>query len=342
MLRTGIVRDAAFLEHDTGPGHPERAERLRALARILEATPRPGLVPIAARDARRDELLRVHTPEHVDRVEATAGRARDAFDADTPTSARSYEAAVRAAGGVIALVDAIASGTVDNGFALVRPPGHHAERLRPMGFCLFNNVALAAAHLRARHGFERILVVDWDVHHGNGTQHAFWRDPSVLFLSSHQYPFYPGTGGPDDVGEGEGEGFTLNLPFPGGYGDRQYVEAYLEVVEPVARSFRPDFVLVSAGFDAHRRDPLAGMEMSEAGFAALARIVLRVARDHCSNRLAAVLEGGYDLTGLTRSVDAVLGEMSGQSLDEPVSPPEEGGKPSIGRALEIARHYWRI
>jgi acetoin utilization deacetylase AcuC-like enzyme len=203
-------------------------------------------------------------------------------------------------------------------------------------------VALAAAHLRARHGFERVLVVDWDVHHGNGTQHAFWNEPSVLFLSSHQYPFYPGTGGANEVGGGEGEGFTLNLPFPGGYGDREYVEAYLEVVEPVARAFRPEMVLVSAGFDAHRRDPLAGMEVTEAGFAALARMLLRVARDHCGNRFVAVLEGGYDLVGLTRSVSAVLGEMTGERLDEPLSPPAGGDAPSIARTIEIARHYWRI
>jgi acetoin utilization deacetylase AcuC-like enzyme len=342
MLRTGIVADEVCLEHDTGPGHPERAERLRVLRRLVESRPREALVQIAARDATQAELERVHTPEHVRRVRATAGRSRSAFDADTPVSARSYEAALRAAGGVLALVDAVMAGRVDNGFAFVRPPGHHAEALRAMGFCLFNNVALAAAHLREQHRLERVLVVDWDVHHGNGTQAAFYRDPSVLFVSSHQYPFYPGTGAAEEVGAGEGEGFTINLPFPAGYGDRQYVEAYLEIVEPVARAFRPEFVLISAGFDAHRRDPLAHMEVTEAGFAALARTLLRVARDLCRDRVVAVLEGGYDLVALERSAAAVLAEMTGEGLDKPISPPAGGQPPDLERIAEIARHYWPI
>jgi acetoin utilization deacetylase AcuC-like enzyme len=342
MFRTGIVRDEVYLEHDTGHGHPERADRLRALARLLEENPRDGLLEVKARDATAEELLRIHVPEHLRRVEATAGRPRSAFDADTPVSARSYDAARRAAGGVLALVDAVMNGRVTNGFGFVRPPGHHAEASRPMGFCLFNNVAIAAAHLRASHGLERVLIVDWDVHHGNGTQHSFYRDSSVLFVSSHQYPFYPGTGAADEVGLGEGEGFTINLPFPEGYGDRQYVEAYLEIVEPVARQFRPQFILISAGFDAHRRDPLASMEVTEDGFGRLARAILRVARDLCDDRAVAVLEGGYDLVGLARSAGTVLEEMGGRNLDEPVSPPAGGAPPSIRRTLEIARHYWRI
>jgi acetoin utilization deacetylase AcuC-like enzyme len=210
-----------------------------------------------------------------------------------------------------------------------------------MGFCLFNNVAVAAAHLRAVHGLRRVLIVDWDVHHGNGTQHAFYADSSVLFVSTHQYPFYPGTGSVREVGSGEGAGFTLNLPFPAGYGDAQYVQAFLDVVEPVSRKFAPDFILVSAGFDAHRRDPLAGMEVTESGFAKLARVLLRTARDTCNGRLVAVLEGGYDLEGLTRSIDAVLAEMSGQWLDAAVSVPA-GARPDLRVPLEIARHYWQI
>ncbi|MGH7822600.1 MAG: histone deacetylase family protein [Candidatus Binatia bacterium] len=342
MFTTGIVTDEAFLAHDTGAGHPERADRLRAIVRLLEEPPRANLLDVVARDATAEELLRVHVPEHVRRVAATAGKPFDAFDADTPTSARSYEAARRAAGGVLALVDAVVSGEATNGFAFVRPPGHHAEAVRPMGFCLFNNVAIAAAHLRAHHGLGRVLVVDWDVHHGNGTQHSFYRDPSVLFVSSHQYPFYPGTGSVREVGEGEGEGFTLNLPFPGGYGDREYVEAYLDIVEPVARQFRPELILVSAGFDAHRRDPLAGMEVSEDGFRLLARTVLRVAHEVCDDRVVAVLEGGYDLVGLTRSVGAVLDEMTGARLEDPVAPPSGGSSPAIEASRDIARHYWRI
>jgi acetoin utilization deacetylase AcuC-like enzyme len=340
-MRTGIVTDASFLAHDTGKRHPERPERLRAIDELLETGVRGDLTPVPARDATTEELVRVHAAEHVQMVAATARLSRFAFDADTPASSGSFAAARRAAGGVLALVDAVMEQRVMNGFAFVRPPGHHAERDRAMGFCLFNNVAVAAAHLRAAHGLERVLVVDWDVHHGNGTQHSFYRDPGVLFVSSHQYPFYPGTGAADEVGAGEGEGFTLNLPFAAGYGDSQYVQAFLDIVEPVARRFSPQFILISAGFDAHRRDPLAGMEVSEEGFAALARLLLRTARELCGDRLVAVLEGGYDLEGLRASVAAVLREMAGDHLRDPVSPPP-GAKPDLRQSLEIARHYWSI
>lgn len=338
-LSTGVVFDEAYLRHDTGPGHPERPDRLRAIQLAIDA--RPELVRVPARAATEAELLRVHEHDHVALVAATAERERFAFDADTPTSRDSCEAARRAAGGALALVDSVMAGEVSNGFAFVRPPGHHAEADRPMGFCLFNNVALAAAHLRARHGLERVLVVDWDVHHGNGTQHSFYRDPHVFFVSSHQYPFYPGTGAATEVGAGDGEGFTVNLPFPGGYGDAEYVESFLEIVEPIARRFDPEFVLVSAGFDAHLRDPLASMRVTEEGFAALARIVLRVARECAKDRCVALLEGGYDLTALVRSVDAVLGEMSGARLDEPIAVPA-GGRADLGKSLEVAKHYWKI
>ncbi|MGH7896816.1 MAG: histone deacetylase family protein [Candidatus Binatia bacterium] len=341
-MRTGILNDDSFLAHDTGAGHPERPDRLLAISRLLATNPRPGIEQVAARAATFEELVRVHAPGHVARVAATAGVPEGAFDADTPFSARSYEAARRAAGGLLALVDAVMKGEVDNGFAFVRPPGHHAEADRAMGFCLFNNVAVAAAHLRQHHRLARVLIVDWDVHHGNGTQHSFYRDPSVLFLSSHQYPFYPGTGAATEVGIGEGEGFTLNLPFPAGYGDGEYLEAYLEIVQPVARRFRPEFVLVSAGFDAHRRDPLAQMDVSENGFANLARMLLGVAREHAGNRLVAVLEGGYDLAGLTASVAAVLDEMSGAKLAEPVSPPAGARRADLRQPLDIAKHYWGI
>ncbi len=340
-MRTGIVTDESFLAHDTGAGHPERADRLRAIGQVLESAAPADRLVVPARDATAEEIARVHVPEHVQRVAATARLSHFAFDADTPTSARSFEAARRAVGGLLALVDAVMEGRVANGFAFVRPPGHHAERDRAMGFCLFNNVALAAAHLRATHGLERVLIVDWDVHHGNGTQHAFYGDPSVLFVSSHQYPFYPGSGAATEVGSGTGEGFTLNLPFPAGYGDAQYIEAFLRIVEPVARQFAPQFILVSAGFDAHRRDPLADMEVTEQGFAALTRLLLRTARELCGGRFAAVLEGGYDLEALRGSVAAMLTEMSGANLDQPVSPPP-GERPDLRQPLEIAKHYWRI
>jgi acetoin utilization deacetylase AcuC-like enzyme len=340
-MKTGIVTDDSYLEHDTGTGHPERPDRLRAIGELLRSQPARDWIRVPARDASGEELARIHVPEHVERVAATARLAHFAFDADTPACARTFAAARRAAGGVLALVDAVMERRVSNGFALVRPPGHHAERDRAMGFCFFNNVALAAAHLRAVHGLRRVLIVDWDVHHGNGTQHSFYRDPSVLFVSSHQYPFYPGTGAAGEIGAGEGEGYTLNLPFPAGYGDAQYVRAFLDVVEPVARQFAPEFILISAGFDAHRRDPLAGMDVTENGFAMLARTLLRTAREISEDRVVAVLEGGYDLEGLTRSTAAVLSEMRGERLDETVSPPV-GEQPDLRLPLEVARHYWRI
>ena len=342
MLRTAVALDETCLEHDTGPGHPERAARLQAVARAVDRAASERLVRLPSRPATLDELRRVHSVEHVARVAATAERDRFAFDADTPTSSRSFEAALRAAGGALAAVDAVMAGTADNGFALVRPPGHHAVPERAMGFCLFNNVAVAAAHLRAAHGLERVLVVDWDVHHGNGTQDAFYADSHVLFMSSHQYPFYPGTGSAREVGRGEGEGFTLNVPLPAGCGDAEYLQAYLEVVEPVARQFRPEFVLISAGFDAHARDPLAEMEVSERGFAGLARLVARIARDVCGNRLVAVLEGGYDLAALGESVATVLDELGGARLDEPVTPPASERRAPIDQTREVAKHYWRI
>ena len=344
-MKTGIVTDESFLEHETGAGHPERPERLVAISRMLDAASGTelgeSLRTIAARDATDEEIHRVHRPEHVALVAATARRDHFAFDADTPVCARSARAARRAVGGAVSLVDSVMAGEITNGFAFVRPPGHHAEPDRAMGFCLFNHVAIAAAHLRAAHGLERVAIVDWDVHHGNGTQDAFYGDPGVLFVSSHQYPFYPGTGAATEVGRGEGEGFTLNLPFPGGYGDAEYVEAFVDVVEPVLRKFAPHFILVSAGFDAHRRDPLAGMEVTEDGFAKLARVLLRTAHEVCDDRVVALLEGGYDLEGLARSTAAVLGEMRGESLADAVTPPP-GARADLGRVREIAKHYWRI
>jgi acetoin utilization deacetylase AcuC-like enzyme len=343
MLQTAVMLDDAFLAHDTGPHHPERADRLRAIGKVVETLPADRIRQVGSRRASAEELGRVHSPEHVARVAATAKLSRFAFDADTPTSSGSYEAALRAAGGTLEVVDAVIAGRATNGFALVRPPGHHAVPDRAMGFCLFNNVALAAAHLRAKHGLERVMIVDWDVHHGNGTQDAFYEDPNVLFVSSHQFPFYPGTGSAFEVGRGAGEGFTLNVPLPGGCGDSEYVEAYLELVEPVAREFHPEFVLVSAGFDAHARDPLAEMEVTEEGFRRLARIVARVARDLCGNRLVAVLEGGYDLHGLATSVGAVIDELGGERLGELVTPAGDAERRApIAKSLEVAKHFWRI
>src|SRR5207248_2906775 len=226
------------------------------------------------------------------------------------TSPGSWDAARLAAGSLLAVCDAVLAGEVENGFALVRPPGHHAERDRAMGFCLFDNVAIAAAWLRRR-GMRRVAIIDWDLHHGNGTQHLFESDPDVLYVSTHQYPYYPGTGAAEEVGREAGVGRTVNLPFPAGFGDREYTRACTEVVLPVCRQFAPDFVLASAGFDCDHRDPLGGMRVTPAGFAAMGRACVELAAETAGGRIAAVLEGGYDLSAIVEGVDATLAALQG-------------------------------
>ena len=231
--KTALVDDPVFMEHDTGPGHPERPERLAAIgAALRERGLDKLLTKLPLREATEEELLRVHTKELIRRVAGTAGRDQDYLDGDTPTSPQSYHAALLAAGSLINAADAVITGQADNAFALVRPPGHHAEPGRSMGFCLFNNIAIAAAHALDRHGLKRILIVDWDVHHGNSTQHTFYHDPRVLFFSIHRYPFYPGTGGIDEIGEGPGKGYNINVPVPGGHGDELYDEVFARILSP--------------------------------------------------------------------------------------------------------------
>jgi acetoin utilization deacetylase AcuC-like enzyme len=232
------------------------------------------------------------------------------------------------------------AGEVDNGFAFVRPPGHHAEADRAMGFCLFNNVAIGARWLRTQ-GVGRILIVDWDVHHGNGTQDSFYDDPETLYVSTHQYPFYPGTGGAREVGRGAAAGRTLNVPLPAGCGDDEYVAAFTDLIEPVAHQFRPEVVLISAGFDADYRDPLAGMQATESGFRAMTRVLLRIADRHAGGRLAAILEGGYDLDALRSAVPAVLDELAGTRLGEPIATPQPRG-PVLAPAQAAQGAFWDL
>lgn len=338
-MKTGIVIDERYTAHDTGYGHPERPERIRALLEMIKERQPGGLVRIDPRPAAPEEIALNHDATLIAQVAATAGRDFFAFDADTPTSRQSYETALLAAGGLVALVDAIMDGAVQNGFALVRPPGHHAEYGQAMGFCLFNNVAIAARVLRARHGLERVLIMDWDVHHGNGTQHSFYDDPNVLYMSTHQYPFYPGTGAADEVGRGQGTGFTVNIPMRAGSGDGEFVEAFTRVVAPIARQFRPQFVLVSAGFDCHRRDPLGGLTATEEGFALMTRVLLRCAHESADGRLAAVLEGGYDPKAVCDSAARVLDGLGGAGLDEPLPTAAAG---TVERVREIQRRHWDI
>jgi acetoin utilization deacetylase AcuC-like enzyme len=323
-----VVEDPRYRDHRSPPGHPERPERLAAVAGAI-APRRDRLAPLAARSATDEELLAIHPAAHLRGIEAAARRAPGRLDPDTYVSAASFEVARLAAGGAIECAQAVASGRAHAAFAAVRPPGHHAEAARAMGFCLFNNVAVAAQALR-REGLGRVLILDWDVHHGNGTQHVFEEDPDVLYLSTHQFPFYPGTGDFAEAGRGRGLGATVNVPLPPGCGDFEYSGALRRVLVPIARRFRPELLLVSCGFDAHRDDPLASMAVSGAGFAEMARIVRALADDLCGGRMVFVLEGGYAPSGLAEGTAAVL-----DVLLEPETPALAAAPaPAPGSALD--------
>jgi acetoin utilization deacetylase AcuC-like enzyme len=310
-LRVGIYDSPVFREHESGAGHPERPERLDAIRLgLLDADLEGRLESIAPRDATNEELTRVHTAAHVDAVAATAGRTVR-FDPDTQAGPRSYAAALLAAGAACDAVDKVLDGALDRALCVVRPPGHHAEADRAMGFCLFNNVAVAAAHAMAR-GLTRVLILDFDVHHGNGTQHIFDRDRRVLYVSSHAWPFYPGTGALQEVGQDDARGFTINLPMPMGCGDAEYGHLYRELVVPIGRAFDPQLVLVSAGFDAYGGDPLAGMRLTAAGYAELAAACLDPAGGAAGGRAVFALEGGYNLDGLAGGAAAVAGQLLGE------------------------------
>jgi len=338
-MKTGIVVDRRYMQHETGYGHPERPERIGVfLSGVLD---RPNLVRVPARSATAEEITLVHGEGYFERVAQTRGVDRYAFDTDTPVSSGSFDTACLAAGGLLSLLDEVMAGRLRRGFAFVRPPGHHAERERAMGFCLFNNVAIGAAYLRARYGLERVLVVDWDVHHGNGTQHSFAADPGVLYASTHRYPFYPGTGALDEVGVGDGAGFTVNIPFPGGFGDAEYIEAFRTVLEPIALEYAPQLILISAGFDPHRRDPLGGMDVSELGFRAMARSLIKVAEQVAAGRCVAVLEGGYDLRAMRDSASAVLDELCDEADPLPDVRPSHAG-PLLDAVRKLQHNFWRL
>jgi acetoin utilization deacetylase AcuC-like enzyme len=317
------------LEHETGFGHPERADRIRAIEAELQRRDWLGYERREAPAATLEQLEAVHPPEYVEMVRETSARA-GAFDLDTPTSEGSWEAALHAAGGACALVDALLDGE-RVGFSALRPPGHHAEVSRAMGFCLFANVSIAARRALSR-GAERVFVLDWDVHHGNGTNSIFHGSREVLFASLHQFPFYPGTGALRDVGSGAGEGYSINLPVPAGSGVDEFCGLVEHVVLPAAREFDPDLVLVSAGFDAHRDDPVGGCALDEPAYAELARQALTLGKP-----VGYVLEGGYDLDALAGSVAASLEALAAGG--EPAS--YERG-PLVERATEAIGRYWGL
>jgi acetoin utilization deacetylase AcuC-like enzyme len=311
--RVAIVEDRRFTEHRSPKGHPECPERLAAVGRAI-AERRSQLIPIEARPSDEGELVAVHPADHLRQIAAAVRMAPMRLDPDTYVSRASYDVARLAAGATIDAARAVARGRADAAFAAIRPPGHHAEASRAMGFCLFNNIAIAAQALR-RDGIERLLIVDWDVHHGNGTQHLFEEDRDLLYFSTHQFPFYPGTGDFAEAGRGDGFGATVNVPLPPGCGDADYLGVLRRILVPVALSFRPELILVSCGFDAHRDDPLASMELSHAGFAEMTRTLRALAETVCGGRLLFVLEGGYAPSGLYEGTSAVL-----DALLDPAAP----------------------
>ncbi|MCA9809615.1 MAG: histone deacetylase [Thermodesulfobacteriota bacterium] len=317
MPKVGIVIDKLFVDHDNGMGHPETSERILAIADMLRHTGmRDEVTILEPRDATKEEISLVHAPEYFDKIAATRGKPRVFLDADTTTSPASYDAALRAAGGMLSSIDAILEGRLDRAFPFVRPPGHHAEADRAMGFCLFNNVAVGGAYLTRMKGVERVLIVDWDVHHGNGTQHMFYDRSDVLYFSTHQFPFYPGTGALGETGSGEGEGYTVNVPLREGMGDAEYLKIFSEILGPVIEQYKPGFILVSAGFDTFFDDPLGGMRVTPEGFALQARFMLDAAEKHSGGNIAFILEGGYNLDGLWICTKEVLEELLDKKRSE--------------------------
>lgn len=336
-MAVGIVKDPLYIEHITDDCHPENPNRLKQIYAMLASIDSKEIEYVAPRMATHEEVAFVHDTPYIESIARTQGRSNVRLDPDTTASPKTYEVALLAAGGLLSLADCIVSHKVENGFALVRPPGHHAERSRAMGFCIFNNVAIAARYLQRSKGMKKILIVDFDLHHGNGTQHSFYSDPTVLYFSTHQFPYYPGTGWYEEVGDGDGRGYTLNVPMGYGMNDDDYLFAFLELLVPTAELFKPDMVLVSAGFDAYYNDPLGGMSVTEGGYSAMTRVLLDIAKKHCSGMALFALEGGYDLKGLANSTKAVLTEMRG----DPAFEYKRKGGPSRS-ILDVVKNVKRV
>ncbi len=322
-MKVSYVYDPIYLKHETGY-HPENAQRLEAImAHLKETGLLKQLTELKPRPATTEELTYVHQASYVSRIQDVASRGGGWLDGDTVMSPDSYDAALYAAGGAIEATDAVISGRTNSAFALVRPPGHHATSLAAMGFCLFNNIAIAAQHALKKHKMEKVAIIDFDVHHGNGTQEAFYNNPQVLYISTHQYPHYPGTGTVGETGSGAAEGTTVNIPLPGGSGDDEYRQVFEEIIVPVVRRFHPELILVSAGYDLHWKDRLAMMEVSTAGFAEMVRTIKELADELCGGKIVITLEGGYNLKALATSVKATFDVLLGKSdIEDPLGQPE--------------------
>ncbi len=311
MNTLAFIYHPDYLKHDTGSGHPERPQRLETLVKhLLNASIWKDLVHLLPDPAPVERLTAVHTEKYVQTIERRCKSGEVILDdGDTHVCPLSYDIALRAAGAVLLAVDEVLSGKLRRVFCAVRPPGHHAETERVMGFCLFNNIAIGTRYAQQKHGVERVAIVDWDVHHGNGTQEIFYEDESVLFISLHQFPLWPGTGRRDERGRGKGEGLTLNFPMAPGSGEREYVQAFRREIVPALKNFHPDVLMISAGFDAHQADPLANINLTEHSFGVLTDLLLEVAEQECRGRIVSVLEGGYDLRALALSVETHLSHL---------------------------------
>jgi acetoin utilization deacetylase AcuC-like enzyme len=338
-----LIFSTKFLDHRTPPGHPERVERGEMMQDLVASWKQRGRLVEEPRPAARAELRRVHSDDHLAAIDRTAGRTTS-LDPDTYTSPESRDVALLAAGAAIGGVDALVQSRATRVLALVRPPGHHAERDRAMGFCLYNNVAAAAAHALSL-GMERVAVMDYDVHHGNGTQWIFYDDPRVLYLSTHQYPYYPGTGAADEIGLGKGAGFTVNVPLEAGSTDGDYVEVFNSLIIPVIDQYRPELILISAGFDAHEEDPLAGMRLSAGGYGLLTKALCDAADRHCRGRVVGVTEGGYNLAALKACLESCLAALDGAEVSRPAEPALAAtARSRTALAAVRAAHakYWKL
>lgn len=354
MKKTAIFRNNLFVEHDPGFGHLDSPDRMKTLYAALDSlSENLIIVEPPFNKATREILLLNHSSAYIDKVAETNGKIYSVLDLETYTSKKSYEAAGFAVGALTAGIDLLYQKKIDNAFALVRPPGHHAEKDTSKGFCIFNNVALAAHHALKNHGTERILIVDWDVHHGNGTQNSFYDTDKVLYVSIHQSSLYPGTGDLHETGTGKGEGYTINIPLPGGQGDLEYANIFNTLVLPIADQYKPELILVSAGFDAHIEDSISEMRLTSQGFAYMARELIRKAEEFCGGKILLALEGGYNLNGLKEGVFTVINELVDHKLNTPFCifldkesihqlENEKSRHPAIERVKDIAKKYWKM
>lgn len=354
MRKTAIFRNGLFQEHDPGFDNLDSPERVATLFLALdELAEKNLLIEPSITKASRETLLLNHSPEQIDKAAATAGKIFSVLDQDTFTSPKSYEAACLAAGALVDGIDLLMNRKIDNGLALVRPPGHHAEKDRSMGFCIFNNVAVAAHHALKRHGLKKVMIVDWDVHHGNGTQNSFYHTDEVLFVSIHESPLYPGTGSHLETGGGGGEGYTLNIPLPGGQGDLEYANIFNTLILPVGHQYQPEVILVSAGFDGYHGDGVSSMRLTHQGFGYMAKVLVELAEEICKGRILFTLEGGYNPAGLREGVFAVLSQLAGVKLATPfpsfldekteaILRKERSPHPAVERVRDIAKRYWKM